>query len=90
MGRHLLNGKAQTGGPAAKALRADAQLVDGGKQLLLQLCVIGVGFGTSSGRSRAFFARYATLSKLPPTPMPSTMGGQGLEPASFTVSSTNF
>lgn len=90
MGRHLLNGKAQTGGPAAKALRADAQLVDGGKQLLLQLCVIGVRVWHIQRTQQAFFARYATLSKLPPTPMPSTMGGQGLEPASFTVSSTNF
>ena len=37
MGRHLLNGKAQTGGFAAKTLGADAQLIDGGQQLLFQL-----------------------------------------------------
>ena len=32
MGGHLLDGKAQAGGPAAEALRADAGLVDSGQQ----------------------------------------------------------
>ena len=45
MGRHLLNGKAQAGGPAAKALRPNAQLVDGGEQLLFQCCIVGVRVG---------------------------------------------
>ncbi len=57
MGGHLLDGKAQTGGLAAKALRADAQLIDGGQQLPLQTGVVGVGVGTSSGRSSAFLDR---------------------------------
>ena len=45
MGGHLLNGKAKAGGLAAKALRTNAQCIDGGKQLLLQLRVVGVGVG---------------------------------------------
>ena len=90
MGGHLLNGKAQAGGLAAKALGPDAQLVDGRQQLLLQCRVIGVRVGDIQRAEEGFLARYATLSKLPPTPMPSTMGGQGLEPACCTVSSTNF
>ena len=43
MGGHLLDGEAETGGPAAEALRADAQLVDGRQKLFLEVRVIGVG-----------------------------------------------
>ena len=54
MGGHLLNGKAETGGLAAKALRADAQCIDGGKQLLLQLGVVGVGVGREVNDKASF------------------------------------
>ena len=39
-------------------------------------------------RTRAFLARNAALSKVPPTPTPTTMGGQGLGPASSTTCNT--
>ena len=43
MGGHLLNGEAEAGGPAAEALRADAQLIDGRQKPFLEVRVIGVG-----------------------------------------------
>ena len=43
MGGHLLDGEAEAGGPAAEALRSDAQLIDGRQKLFLEVSVIGVG-----------------------------------------------
>ena len=57
MGGHLLNGKAQTSGLAAKALRADAQRIDGGQQLPLQLRVVGVGVGNIQRAEQCLFGR---------------------------------
>ena len=57
MGGHLLNGKAQTGGLAAKALRADAQLIDGGQQLPLQTGIVGIGVGNIQRAEQRLLAR---------------------------------
>ena len=49
MGGGGLDGQAQTGGPAAEALGADAQGIDLLQQLLLQLGIEGVGVGLVDG-----------------------------------------
>ena len=48
----------------------------------------GSGLGMSRGMSRAFLAMVGARSKVPPTPTPTMMGGQGFGPACLTVSST--
>ena len=63
MGGHLLNGKAQAGGPAAKALGPDAQAVDGGEQFLFQLCVVGVGVGYIQRAQQGLFGQIRHLIK---------------------------
>ena len=63
MGGHLLNGKAQTGGLAAKALRADAQLIDGGQQLPLQTGIIGIGVGNIQRAEQCLFGQIGHLVK---------------------------
>ena len=63
MGGHLLNGKAKAGSLAAKALRADAQCIDGGKQLLLQLGVVGVGVGDIQRTQQRLFGKIRHLVK---------------------------
>ena len=63
MGGHLLNGKAKAGGLAAKALRANAQCIDGGKQLLLQLRVVGVGVGDVQRAQQRLFGKIRHLVK---------------------------
>ena len=49
----------------------------------------GFGDGSPTGRSRARFASPATLSKVPPTPTPTTSGGQALAPFSRTQRTTS-
>ena len=55
MGGHLLNGKAQAGGPAAEALRADAGLIDGGQQFAFEGGIVGVRVGDVQRAEQSFF-----------------------------------
>ena len=61
MGGGGLDGQTQTGGPAAKALRADAQGVDLVQKLLLQLGVEGVGVGLVNGAQQGVLGQRGHL-----------------------------
>ena len=61
MGGHALNGQAQAGGLAAKALGADAQGVDLGQKLPLQFGIIGVGVGRIQRPQQRLFGKVGHL-----------------------------
>jgi hypothetical protein len=54
------------------------------------LAYSGLALRTVIGLMRAFLAKKAAFSIVPPMPMPITIGGQGLGPAALTVSTANF
>ena len=78
----------QRGGAPAESLWANTERIDLPEQLLLHRGPKRVGMPLVQRRSSARLAQRATLSKLPPTPTPTTIGGQGFGPAFLTVSST--
>ncbi len=75
--------------PAAHPLGADAELVDPVEEPFLHVGVKGVGVvGAQRPAEQGFLASQAEYSKFPPTPTPTTIGGQGLEPPLSAVSTT--
>lgn len=58
-----LDGQAQTGGPAAEALGADAQGIDFLQQLLPQLGIEGVGVGLVDGAEQGMLGQIGRLVK---------------------------